>query len=97
MYEGPSFHFWSIFYTALGAALFWSKWGREKLRAYYLSGLVEMLIKDERARTITEFLLFIAIGCVVAIGIVKPQNAPQAFTAGLGWTGLVAGHRHNIK
>ena len=97
MFENPSFHFWSLFYTALGASLFWSKWGREKLKAYYMSDLIELLVKDERARLVIEFVLFVAIGCLVAIGIVRPQNIPQAFTAGLGWTGLVAHHRSGVK
>lgn len=97
MFENPSFHLWSVIYAALGATLFWSKWGRERLRAYYLSELVEILVKDERARIAIELVLFVTIGCLVAVGIVRPQNIPQAFTAGLGWTGLVAHHRRGIR
>lgn len=96
MFENPSFHFWGVFYTALGAGLFWAKWGREKLKAYYLSDMIEMFVEDERWRAAIEFVLFLAIGCFVAIGIVKPHSAPQAFTAGLGWTGLVATHRRTV-
>jgi hypothetical protein len=97
VFENPPFHTWSVIYTALGVILFWSKWGREKVKAYYLSELVETFVKNERAQMVIELLLFVSIGCLVGIGIVRPQNIPQALSAGLGWTGLVAHHRSGVK
>jgi hypothetical protein len=97
LFENPSFHLWSVIYTALGATLFWSKWGREKLKAYFLSELIEMFVKSDRARMVIELIVFVSLGCLVGIGIVRPQNIPQAFSAGLGWTGLVAHHRSAVK
>jgi len=79
----------NLFYTALGAALFYSTWGRKKLKVYFLSDMIDVLHLSPDTQVITEFLIFIFIGCAISIGVVQPQTAPQAFSAGLGWTGLV--------
>lgn len=80
----------SVFYAAMGSALFYSRWGRKKLKVYLLSDLLDVFQLSEKARVIIEFVIFVGFGCAVSIGIVHPQNAAQAFSAGLGWTGLAA-------
>jgi hypothetical protein len=79
----------SLFFSALGAALSYSKWGRKKLKVYYLSDILDVFELSPRVRVLTEFGLFIIVGCSVCIGIVHPQTAAQAFSAGLGWTSLI--------
>lgn len=90
MVQAPPFTFWNVVYTAIGAAIFWGKWGRHRLRPYGLAWIIEQVIKNERWQSGIEFLVFIILGCVVGIGIVQPTSAMQALTAGFGWTGLFA-------
>lgn len=87
-FQTPFFHSWCFFYTAIGAAVVWGKWGRETLKPYILSDLIGLLPLSERLRNALEFLLFILIGCLVSIGVVQPVNPTQAIAAGMGWTGI---------
>jgi hypothetical protein len=90
-FEVPHFTFWTVFYTAVGSAIFWARTGRAKLKVYFLSFLFDIMkVKDGPARQVTEFILFIAFGCLIGVGIAKPTTAPQALTAGFAWTGFVA-------
>lgn len=93
MFDDPSFTFWNVVYTSIGTAVFWGKWGRKKLKAYYLSDLIERLPLEKRYRQILEFVVFVSIGCVVGVGLVEPRNAVQALTAGFGWTGAFLRYR----
>ena len=90
MFEGPTFTFWNVVYTAIGAMIFWAKWGRTRLKVYALSNIVRLLPIPRIWRNAIEFLVFIFLGCLVGIGLVKPENVAQALTAGLGWTGLLS-------
>lgn len=91
VFEVPHFAFWPTAYTALGAAVFWGRAGRTKLRVYYLSYLFDMLkFPDGPLRQVVEFSLFIVLGCLIGIGIAKPETPPQAITAGFAWTGFFA-------
>jgi hypothetical protein len=92
VFQIPSFTFWNVTFTAIGAAVYWGKWGRTKLKAYVLSDIVNLMPLDERWRSAIEFSIFLVIGSIVGIAIVQPTNATQALTAGFGWTGLFA-HR----
>ena len=92
MFQTPSFAFWNIAFTAIGAAVYWGKWGRTKLKAYVLSDVINLIPMGRKWRAAIEFVIFLTIGCVVGIAVVQPTNATQALTAGFGWTGLFA-HR----
>ena len=84
----PTFESWKLCYTAIGATVFWGKWGRTNLRAYILSDIVAALPVGYRLQHVIEFSLFIALGTLVAIGVTNPTNAAQALVAGFGWTGF---------
>lgn len=88
MFEYPSFEIGNVAYTAIGAAVFWSKWGRNQLRAYGLSEIVALVPVRPKLKIAIEFSIFIVLGCIVGIGIASPSNAPQALSAGMGWTGF---------
>jgi hypothetical protein len=90
MFQAPAFSFWNIAFTAIGASIFWGKWGRTRLRPYVLSDLIGFLTTNERWRGFLEFAVFLILGCIVGIGVVQPSTATQALTAGFGWTGLFA-------
>lgn len=78
-------------YTALGAAFFWSRTGRTKLKVYVLSWLFDAFkVPDCGARQVAEFVLFIVFGCLIGIGIANPTTVAQAVTAGFAWTAFVA-------
>jgi len=88
-FEMPAFTFWKLVFTAIGAAVFWAKWGRSRLRAYVLSDFVALLPLSRRGRAAVELLIFLALGSIVGIGVANPLNVTQAITAGFGWTGIV--------
>lgn len=91
MFEVPEFSFWPVCFTAIGAAVFWGKMGRSKLKAYYLSDLINLLPLSEKKRQFIEIVVFISLGTLVGIGIVRPTTVPQALTAGLAWTAALTG------
>ena len=87
-FEMPEYTLWKVIFTAIGAAVFWGKWGRSKLRAYILSEFVAVLPLTAKWRAAVELLIFLALGSVVGIGFANPGNVTQALTAGFGWTGI---------
>lgn len=89
MFEAPTYEFWSVFFTAVGVIVLWSKMGRKRIKTYALSRLIKVLGFSDRPAIVLEFLVFVGLGTVVAVAIVQPTNAQQAFAAGLGWTGLL--------
>ena len=91
VFEVPHFTVWTTIYTAIGAAVFWGRAGRTKLKVYYLSYLFDMLrFPDGPLRQVVEFMIFIICGCLIGIGIAKPNTVAQALTAGFAWTSFVA-------
>jgi hypothetical protein len=42
----------------------------------------------KKLHPLIEFLVFLALGCIVGIGFTNPSNPQQALTAGMGWTGV---------
>jgi len=90
MFPNPLPLRWVIAYTAVGAIVYWCKWGPDKLRVYGLSKIVELLPIDNRWKRIIELLAFTVVGCFVGIGVLQPINPQQALTAGFAWTGLFA-------
>ena len=89
MFDNPSFTTWNIIYTAIGAMGLWGTWGKTKPKAFLLSNIIRLFLSG-RADVVVEFVIFVVLGCVVGIGIVKPMNPQQAITAGLAWTGALA-------
>lgn len=90
-FEVPHFTVWNVLYTGIGAAIFWNRWGRTKLRVFVLAGIVEWICeKDSKEAGALEFVVFIILGCLVGVGVAEPQNVPQSLAAGMGWTGFLA-------
>jgi hypothetical protein len=90
-FEPPYFTVWNTLYTAIGAAVFWGRAGRSKLKVYYLSHIFDLLeIPESKWRKSCEFMVFIILGCLIGIGITKPGTEVQALTAGFAWTGFFA-------
>ena len=86
-----TFRFWShALFALLGAGILYMQWGRSELRPYAFSDLLDTFDLDENVRCRLELLIFVVIGTIVAIGLTKPINVQQAFSAGLGWTGIAA-------
>ena len=79
---------------ALGAAGLFNKMGRRGIRPYVLPQLTD-LIPNRMARNVVEYIVFVGLGCVVGLFFVAPNTAIQAFSAGLGWTGLLANPEAN--
>lgn len=88
MFQSPQFTFWNVMFTAVGAAVFWGKWGRLSLRAFVLSDILNLFPLKGSHRAAIEFVIFMGLGCLVGIGVAQPHNAVQALTAGFGWTGF---------
>lgn len=75
---------------ACGAFLLWSRLARQGRQVVGLSHFLELYISREGFRNGLEPLLFIGIGTFVAAMVFAPATGPQAFAAGLGWTGLLS-------
>ena len=91
IFETPHFTFWNLVYTGIGAAVFWGRTGRTKLKIYCLSHVFDLLeMPENKWRKGLEFVVFIVMGCVIGIGIAKPNTEVQALSAGFAWTGFVA-------
>jgi len=91
VFQVPHFTFWTVAYTAIGAAVFWGRTGRTKLRVYYLSYLFDMVkFPEGPIRQVLEFGIFMVFGVLIGIGIANPGTVAQAITAGFAWTGFVA-------
>jgi hypothetical protein len=81
-----------ILFTGLGAAIFWGRNGRKKLKVFVLSDLFDSLQfrEDSKFRVISEFVLFVTFGILIGVGAIGPTTIPQALTAGIAWTGMVS-------
>ncbi len=90
MFPNPLPLGWVIALTAAGAIVYWCKWGPDKLRAYGLRRLLDVLPISETAKSIIEPLIFTVLGCFLGIAILQPVNPQQAVTAGFAWTGVFA-------
>jgi hypothetical protein len=77
-----------IAYTAAGAIAYWAKWGRDRLRVFYLAEVLDMIPMRRIVRARVEFILFVVLGCFLGIGLVQPTNMTQSFSAGFAWVGL---------
>ena len=87
-FEAPNFDIWQLVFTGIGVSVFWGKWGRSKLKPFYLATLTRTL--PVRMQAPVEFLVFLVLGCLVAVATVEPRNAIQALVAGFAWTGVFA-------
>jgi hypothetical protein len=86
-----TFQLWfHVFCAFLGAGLLYMQWGRSKLKAYAFEHLLDMFEMNERTHIRFAFLIFVVFGTFVAMLFAQPSTGMQAFSAGLGWTGLVA-------
>jgi len=98
MHQFVTFQFWAhALFAFLGAGLLYMQWGRSKLRAYAFSDLLDTFNLTENVRYRMELVIFVLVGTIVALGIARPSTVAQAFSAGLGWTGIAAKPSHNRK
>jgi hypothetical protein len=92
IFEVPSFSFSQIFFTGVGAVVYWSVRGRKELKCYGLPGILQQL-PGKRWHPFIELALFVVFGCIVGIAFTDPANPRQAITAGMGWTGVFTKRR----
>jgi hypothetical protein len=86
----PAFEWGAVLFVAAGSALLWGKLGYEGRKVYVLDDLLVSIGLPRYICTPLGFAIFIAIGCVVAIGTVDPKTPMQAIVAGMGWTGMLS-------
>ena len=80
-----------VAFTASGALIYWCKWGPNKLKAFALSRIVELLPVSPLWKNIIEVLVFTSLGCFIGIGILQPVNPSQA----IGWFRVDRGVRQD--
>jgi hypothetical protein len=77
--------------AAMGTFLLWARWTtRNRLTFWRLSDALRRWFGKSVACEIIELGAFLAFGVFVALVVVGVETSRQAFSAGLGWTGLVA-------
>lgn len=80
--------------TAIGALVLWTKLGdRQRLTVYGFGKLWNLIGIEGKARDVLELISFIVLGTFVAMLFTEPNNVRQAFSAGLGWTGMLTTYR----
>lgn len=80
--------------AGLGAMILWARWSVDprKKRLKSLIPFADLLTKlrvDWRVAYVIEFVLFVAIGSFVAVRVMGFTGCREAFSGGLGWTGLL--------
>jgi hypothetical protein len=76
-------------FAAIGTILSWTKMKKAERDVYGLTELIKRFVPDnEEKRGIVEIVVFVLIGCILAMGIIAPSTPPQALAVGLGWTAL---------
>ena len=90
-------HTLNLLCATAGAALLYSTWGRDKLSAFLFSDLLDAFHMDPRLRVSIELLIFIGFGTFIAVAVTAPNNPGQAFSAGMGWTGIAARPKYTKK
>lgn len=88
MFKTPLPLGWVITFTAAGVVAYWARWGRDKVKIYGLSRVMELLPLTSIWRARLEFLLFVGFACLIGIGVVQPINVTQSLTAGFAWVAL---------
>lgn len=79
----------------LGATILWARWSaapqKRRLRSLIpFSDLLTDLHIDWRISYVIEFVLFVGLGSFFAVKIMGFSGCREAFSGGLGWTGLLA-------
>lgn len=80
-----------VFYVAVGTILCYAKMKHDQRRVYALTEVIEQLVGNHKLKVLLELFVFVLLGCVLSMGIIGPSTVPQAFAAGLAWTGLATG------
>jgi hypothetical protein len=88
-FQVPDFGFWNVCFTMLGASVYWFKVRKTDVKAFAMSELIRMYIKNEKVFYPIEFLVFIALGTVIGIAFVQPVTPQHAVTAGMAWTSML--------
>ncbi len=86
-----------IAYTAAGAVAYWAKWGRDRLRVFYLAEVLDVIPMRRIVRARVEFIMFVVLGCFLGIGLVQPTNMTQSFSAGFAWAAYLQPWRTPIS
>jgi hypothetical protein len=77
--------------AAVGSFLMWARWSKKNQLAFWrISELLRRRFGNTLRCDVAEVTMFVAFGVFVALAIVGVENCRQAFSAGLGWTGIVA-------
>lgn len=76
-------------FAGIGAAVLWGKWSRRALQPYLLPAITDYFDLEGRTKALLEFAIFVVIGAIVGVAVVRPTDAAQALVAGCGWTGFL--------
>jgi hypothetical protein len=86
----PAFSWLAVLYVSVGAALLWAKLGAEARKIFVLEDLLSSTGMSQGVCTSLGLVIFVSLGCLVAIGTVDPKTPMQAVVAGMGWTGMLS-------
>ena len=85
-------------FTAIGVIVLFSKSAGPGTRPYVLASITDKVFRSEDPgwlllKEFTEFVIFVVLGVLIAVGLTHPSTSQQAIAAGLGWTGLLTQQR----
>jgi prepilin signal peptidase PulO-like enzyme (type II secretory pathway) len=80
--------FTNICFAALGVFILWNKLGKTQLAVWGMGRTWELFVSSKKVREVCEFVSFLILGTILSLFLTQPVSTIQAFSAGLGWTGL---------
>jgi len=84
-----SFTWPNVIAAFVRSLILWCKLGERELTVLGFGKLWELCGLAGNVKRALELLSFLGLGVAVGIAFARPENVVQAFTAGLGWTGLL--------
>ncbi len=82
------------FCSAMGALALWLRFSvRSRITFWRLRPLLERLLGRSVWCDVLELAIFVSFGAFIAVEVTGANTCLQAFTAGLGWTGLISSRR----
>ncbi len=78
-------------YSALGAALLWTKSTILRKKALGFGDIAEILFPNSKNfQILIQFAAFVIIGALVGVGVASPGSPVQAITGGLAWSRIIS-------
>ena len=78
-------------YSALGAALLWTKSTVTRKKALGFGDLAELIFPNSlKMQYAIQFVAFVILGALVGVAVASPGSPIQAITGGVAWSRIIS-------